>query len=122
MTKENGQQAAKSMVSGLVIAILLAFVVSFFVENDSTIWAWAIPSGLGIGLMAGSLPIMKKGNGLWQLLGLSGYLLIFIAIASIDYFFGSESLREFAGIVVTLIGITTVMGVIMRLQEADVKG
>ena len=104
--------AAKSMTIGLIVAVALAFTLSFFVENDRTIWAWAIPSGIGIGLMAGSLP--KMTNGIWQYLGLSGYLLMFIAIASADYLFGNGSLGEFASVVITLVGITTVMGFIMR--------
>ena len=62
--------------------------------------------------MAGSLPKMTRG--IWQYLGLSGYLLMFIAIASANYLFGGGSLNEFTGVVVTLVGITTAMGFVMR--------
>lgn len=120
MTKQNQQNfAAKSMVSGLVVAILLAYVLSFFVENERIIWMWAIPSGIGIGLMAGSLP--KMTTGVWQVLGLSGYVLIFIAIASVDYLFGAGSLSDFTGVVMTLVGITAVMGWIMRRHREEAE-
>lgn len=114
-TKENGKFAGKSMVMGLVLAVVAAFIVSLFVENDAAIWAWAIPSGLGIGLMAGSLPVMTKG--IWQSLSLSGYLLMFVVIASVDYLLGEDPWREFAGIIVTLVVITIGMGIVMHSRN-----
>ena len=51
--KRSRWDVGKWMVAGIFVAALVALVVSF-ITDDQSIWSWAIPVGLAIGLAIGA--------------------------------------------------------------------
>jgi hypothetical protein len=45
--------AGKGMTLGVLIAAVIAFAIST-VTDDQTIWSWAIPVGIAVGLAIGA--------------------------------------------------------------------